>query len=89
VPRRHIKKDDRTTLCGVSLTPRFQKNLAPDRQHVTCGACELVSRPKVEKPKQVEIPVEAFASVAAPDADAGAQAPRAHIEGAHDTRAND
>ncbi len=88
MPRRHMKKDDRTTLCGVSLTPRFQKNLAADRQSVTCGACELVSRPKTEKPK-IDAPADAFASVAAPDADAGAQAPRDHITGPHDTRAND
>jgi hypothetical protein len=55
VPRRHIKKDDRTTLCGLTMGPKFQKNLAPDRQSVTCGACELVSRPQVAPaPKPVE-----------------------------------
>ncbi len=44
--RRHLKKDDRNTVCGLTLTAKFTKQLAADRQSVTCGACELQSRPK-------------------------------------------
>jgi len=50
VPRRHLKKDDRNTVCGLLLSPKFTKQLAPDRQSVTCGACELQSRPKTAAP---------------------------------------
>jgi hypothetical protein len=50
VPRRHLKKDDRTTMCGLTLAPKFTKQLAADRQSVTCGACELESRPRTARP---------------------------------------
>ena len=91
MPRRHLKKDDRNTLCGLTLSTKFTKQLAGDRQSVTCGACELASRPKTAVPPAAapNVEADAFAAAAAPDADAGAQAPRAHIEGAWDTRAND
>jgi hypothetical protein len=59
VARRHLKKDDRTLQCGLPLTPKFQRTLAADRLQVTCGACELVSRPKIEKPAPVEAVVAA------------------------------
>lgn len=90
MPRRHIKKDDRTTLCGLTMSPKYSKQLAADRQSVTCGACELSSRPRTAPPAAaVAVEVESFATAAAPDADAGAQAPRDHITSPADTRAND
>jgi hypothetical protein len=45
-----LKKDDRNTMCGLTLTAKFTKQLAADRQSVTCGACELASRPKTAPP---------------------------------------
>ncbi|MEZ0230977.1 MAG: hypothetical protein ACAI25_20325 [Planctomycetota bacterium] len=90
MPRRHLKKDDRNTLCGLTLAPKYTKQIAPDRQSVTCGACELASRPRTAPATTApNVEAEAFATVAAPDADAGAQAPRDHITGPLDTRAND
>jgi hypothetical protein len=90
VPRRHLKKDDRNTMCGLSLSPKFTKQLAADRQSVTCGACELASRPRTAPATTApNVEADAFAAAAAPDADAGAQAPREHVSSPYDTRAND
>jgi hypothetical protein len=66
VSRRHLKKDDKETLCGLSLTQRFSKELAPDRQHVTCGACERVSRPKTAAPPASPLEAEFAAMIAPP-----------------------
>lgn len=57
--RRHMKKDDRTLQCGLPLTAKFARNLAADRLTVTCGACELASRPQIEKPAPAEVAVAA------------------------------
>ncbi len=67
MPRRHLKKDDKNTLCGLSLTPKFTKQLAPDRQSVTCGACELTSRPRTAPPAAPVIE-DAFVGAAVDDA---------------------
>ena len=69
MPRRHLKKDERTTQCGLTLTPKFAKQLAPDRQHVTCGACELTTRPKTAPPPKVD---PEFAGVSRPGRATGA-----------------
>src|SRR5947209_6972585 len=44
--------------CGLPLTAKFTKDIAPDRQSVTCGACELASRPKVVAAPKVEKPAD-------------------------------
>ena len=77
--RRHMKMDDRTLQCGLPLTPKFARNLAADRLSVTCGACELASRPKIEKPAPAEVAVAA--EWAAHEGEEGA--PHHHAEGEH------
>lgn len=82
MPRKHLKKDDRATWCGLTMSPKFSKQLAQDRQSVTCGACELVTRPKTApapKPEPVDLFVGGPAEPGAPMA--GAEAPaHAHAE---------
>jgi hypothetical protein len=73
VPRKHLKKDDRLTWCGLSMNAKFQKQLAQDRQSVTCGACELVTRPKTApapKPEPVDLYVGGAVEPGAPLAEA-------------------
>ncbi len=74
MPRRHLKKDDRNTMCGLTLSPKFTKQLAADRQSVTCGACELASRPRTAPPAPAApvVEVETFAGAAAPEGAPGA-----------------
>jgi len=55
-----------------TLSPKFTKQLAADRQSVTCGACELASRPRTAPPapaptvELVTAEVDASAPGAAP-----------------------
>ena len=69
--------EDGVILRGV-VRSYYQKQLAQDRQSVTCGACELVTRPKTApapKPEPVDLYI---GSAVEPGAPAMAEAP-AHV----------